>query len=634
MSFLGNLREAFYKVRIVPSRKPVDQTTFMDDKEGVPSKIQQAEMEGTTIDLTDFTKISAMKGTKSQKYETFEEMVRDGRIAAAIEIYSNDSVQFNQEGRVLWIESDNADVAAYCEKLISDLNIEQNLWSYAYNLWLYGDVYLETFENASVMDKKPGLLYEPVRKNMNILTQKNIEGAKLQRYIRKVPNPAEIYDLQYKGKTAGFIKSEIEVEHNLQNNTYVYGGTVNDMKVLSPTKYVHICLSPNINRFPEKFTLVKKQDKKINEDGYVEGDNDSENEFTFEVKSGQSVLENVYTAYQSLKLKEDSVLLERITKSSITRIIQVELGDMPESQKIEKLREIKNQIEQQLILNKQAGNIQSRPGAQPIENIIYTTTKDGKGTISSVNIGGDVDIGNLGDVEQAEDKLFGSLLIPKGLLGADMEGSGLSNGGSLTEMNTTYARRIKRGQMALISGITDLINIFALADGLGDRIIGKFQVRLTPIITIEDNRRDDLMRTKIQNVGDILNLIDKMDAIDQESKIKMLVNWLGSYLNQQEIVNIINERLDELEEKGIDVDKASEEEDKEDSGDIDMDINVGGPSSGPDFGPDISGPDLDMGEPTDIDTDIESEPEPESGTNEPELAPQENLADIEGEDLL
>lgn len=632
MSFLGNIREAFYKVRIVPARRAVDKTSFTDEQHSVATKLQQADVEGTTLDLSDLSKVSAMKGTKSQKYETFEEMVRDGRIASAIEVYSNDSVQFNQEGRVLWIESDDSDVANYCERLISDLNIEQNLWSYAYNLWLYGDVYLETFENASVMDKKPGLLYEPVRKNMNILTQKQIVGAKLQRYIRKVPNPAEIYDLQYKGKTAGYIKSEIEVEHNLQNNTHIYSGVTTDLKVLSPTKYVHICLSPNINRFPEKFTLVKKQDNKLNEKGYVEGDNDSENEFTFEIKSGQSVLENVYTAYQTLKLKEDSVLLERITKSSITRIIQVELGDMPESQKIEKLREIKNQIEQQLILNKEAGNIQSRPGAQPIENIIYTTTKDGKGTISSVNIGGDVDIGNLDDIDQAENKLFGALLIPKAILGADMEGTGLSNGGSLTEMNTTYARRIKRGQMALISGITDLINIFALADDLGDKIIGKFQVRLTPIITVEDNRRDELMRTKIQNVGDILNLIDKMDAIDQESKIKMLVNWLGSYLNQQEIVNIINERLEELEEKGIDVNKAAEEEDKEDSGDIDMDINVGGPSSGPDFGPDISGPDLDIGEPTDIDTDIESEPESEA--NEPELAPQENLADIEGEDLL
>ena len=631
MSFLGNIREAFYKVRVVPARKAVDKTSFTDEQHSVATKLQQADVEGTTLDLSDLSKVSAMKGTKSQKYETFEEMVRDGRIASAIEVYSNDSVQFNQEGRVLWIESDDSDVANYCERLISDLNIEQNLWSYAYNLWLYGDVYLETFENASVMDKKPGLLYEPVRKNMNILTQKQIVGAKLQRYIRKVPNPAEIYDLQYKGKTAGYIKSEIEVEHNLQNNTHIYSGVTTDLKVLSPTKYVHICLSPNINRFPEKFTLVKKQDNKLNEKGYVEGDNDSENEFTFEIKSGQSVLENVYTAYQTLKLKEDSVLLERITKSSITRIIQVELGDMPESQKIEKLREIKNQIEQQLILNKEAGNIQSRPGAQPIENIIYTTTKDGKGTISSVNIGGDVDIGNLDDIDQAENKLFGALLIPKAILGADMEGTGLSNGGSLTEMNTTYARRIKRGQMALISGITDLINIFALADDLGDKIIGKFQVRLTPIITVEDNRRDELMRTKIQNVGDILNLIDKMDAIDQESKIKMLVNWLGSYLNQQEIVNIINERLEELEEKGIDVNKAAEEEDKEDSGDIDMDINVGGPSSGPDFGPDLGGPDLDF--------DIPEEPEPETETEEgttgePELAPQENLADIEGEDLL
>ena len=86
------------------------------------------------------------------------------------------------------------------------------------------------------------------------------------------------------------------------------------------------------------------------------------------------------------------------------------------------------------------------------------------------------------DVTDSENKVYGSLLIPKGLLGADMEGSGLSNGGSLTEMNTTYARRIKRIQIALQTGLETLLNIFAISEGL-QRHVGKFKVRLTPIIT-------------------------------------------------------------------------------------------------------------------------------------------------------
>ena len=176
-------------------------------------------------------------------------------------------------------------------------------------------------------------------------------------------------------------------------------------------------------------------------------------------------------------------------------------------------------------MNKQVGTMQSRAGAQPIENIIYTTTKNGKGAISTVNIGGDVDIGDLADVEDSENKVYGALLTPKALLGADMDGSGLSNGGSLTEMNTTYARRIKRGQVAIQSAMKTLINIFALADGLGDKIVNNFEVKLTPIITVEDNRRDELMQTKIRNVNDILSLFNNLETVDEDTKLKGTVEF-------------------------------------------------------------------------------------------------------------
>lgn len=622
MSVFDRLRESIFRVRVVPKQTPEDVTSFTDEKNSLTNRMNEAVEAGKRIDLTDLINITSLKGDRNTKYEAFEEMVADGRIGAAVEMYANDTVQYNHDGKVIWVESEDTEVAKYANKLLEDLNIPENLWSYAYCMWLYGDVYLETFDNTSYSGRKPTLLVEPTKINANVRTQVSIEGAKLERYIEKVPNSAEVYDLQYKGKTSGFIRCPDDYVHSkLTNNTYLYSGMATDINVLNPTKFVHICLSPNINRFPEKFRLIKEDIEKVDDKGRIDA-SDSEGSggsLSFSVKAGQSILENVYGAYQTLKLKEESVLLERVTKSSITRVIQVELGDLPESKKKQKLQEIKQQIEQQLIMNKQAGSLQSRAGAQPIENIIYTSTRQGKGAISTVNIGGDVDIGDLADVDDSENKVYGSLLVPKALLGADMEGSGLSNGGSLTEMNTTYARRIKRGQVAIQSAMKTLINIFALAEGLGEKVVNNFEVRLTPIITVEDNRRDELLQNKIRNVSDMINLVQNIEAIDDTTKLNMIIEWLGSYLNQQDIVDIIDERLKELEDEDKTPDDLDDNEDVE----TERPMGGGAPSSRPSLDINVNGPE-----------ENETPETEETETETPELAPQVDLASIEGEDLI
>lgn len=636
MGLISNLRETINRIRVVPKETAEDKTTFAKEEDSATQSIRKALSSGKRIDLSDIENVRLLKGTRNQKYTVFEEMVADGRIGAAIEMYANDAVQFDSKGNILWVESDDSDVARYCEKLISDLNIEQNLWSWAYCLLLYGDVFLETFMNTSESKDKPTLLLEPVTYNQSVNVQTPIPGAKLERYIEKVANSANIFDLQSKGKTCGYIRLNDEDMNNFtsNNNVYMFSGYTTNVQILSPTKFIHMCLSPNINRFPEKFQLIKdetlkrKKDKKGRIDGSAEGTG-TEGGLTFQVKTGESILENVYSSYQTLKLKEDSVLLERITKSSIIRVIQVELGEMPESQKAQKLMELKQEIEQQMIMDKDAGSIQSRAGAQPTENIIYTSTKDGKGTISTVNIGGDAEIGNIDDINQSENKLFGSLLTPKAALGADMDGTGLSNGGSLTELNTTYARRIKRVQVALISGIRDLINIFALSDGVKN-VVNNFSVKLTPIITVEDNRRDELMQTKVRNVDDIMSLLDKIkdeNLVDDKLKLDMLVDFLGKYLNQQDIVDLINERLKQYEDNEEDKDTIPNEDNEEDMNndfDVDVDINAPSHSFDNDFEPNFN--DVPEREP--------EEPETQEPEATPEIPEQQDLADIEGEDLL
>ena len=248
-------------------------------------------------------------------------------------------------------------------------------------------------------------------------------------------------------------------------------------------------------------------------------------------------------------------------------------------------------------MNKQAGSLQSRAGAQPVENIIYTSTRQGKGAISTVNIGGDADIGDMADVSDS----------------------------SLTEMNTTYARRIKRGQVAICSAMKTLINIFALSEGLGEKVVNNFEVKLTPIITVEDNRRDELLQNKIRNVNDMLSLINGIESIDETTKLKMILEWLGSYLNQQDIVDILNERIKELEAMGETVD---------DENNPDAESHTTNQMSGGGF--DSSRPSLDINV-NDNSEDMEVEEPEVSNTEEletPEIAPQVDLAEIEGQDLI
>lgn len=622
---IKSITENTFRVRVIPKSSPEDNIAVTNKRDSLPEKIDEAVDSGKRIDLSGLRDLMALKTDRNEQYKAYEEMVADGRIGAAVEMYANDTVQYGPDGRIIWVESDVKDVAEYGNKLIEDLGIEQNIWSWAYCMWLYGDVYLELFENTSTLGNKPTLITEPVNHDSNYQKQVDIEGAYLERYIEKVPNPADIYDLQYKGKTSGYVKSREQLTPSYKNNMNIYSiSSTQKVDILSPMKYVHVCLSPNITRFPEQFSIIKEDTDKINTNNPNVKNGNAEQvqeNATYTVLRGQSMLENVYSAYQALKLKEDSILLERITKASITRIIQIELGDMPESQKDRVLRDLKEQIEQQLNMNKLTGDIQSRAGANPTENIIYTTTKNGKGVINTVNIGGEVDLGNLDDVTQSENKVYGALQANKAALGADMDGTGLSNGGSLTELNAIYARRIMRGQTALIKAVETLINIFAIKEGLTLTHVNNFTVRMVKPVTSEDTRRDELLSNKIRNVGDLLNLINDKEMVDTLPRLKIIAQLMVDYLSQQDIADILNDIIDKKE-----AEEEEAEENPENEGSFDNISTSGGGISKPPLGGMPGGND---NTPPSLETDNTPEETPDLNTSD-----DIDLSNIEGQDLL
>lgn len=208
-----------------------------------------------------------------------------------------------------------------------------------------------------------------------------------------------------------------------------------------------------------------------------------------------------------------------------------------------------------------------------------------------------------------------------------MDGTGLSNGGSLTELNAIYARRIIRGQSAIISAVTTLINIFALKEGLAETHVNNFTVRMVKPVTSEDTRRDELLSSKIRNVGDILNLINDKDMVDTLPRLKIIAQLMVDYLSQQEVADVLNEIIDELEAQGEEMVEESE------GGSFDTVSTSGGPA----------GPAKPMGggmkdDAPDLDIDFGNEANTPKLDNEASVgagaSDEIDLSSIEGQDLL
>ena len=259
-------------------------------------------------------------------------------------------------------------------------------------------------------------------------------------------------------------------------------------------------------------------------------------------------------------LLQNSVLLNRVTKSSIIRLLNVEVGDMDRNQVQPLLQGIKQLVEQKAALNTNNSMSEyTNPG--PIENTIYVPSHNGKGVISASQIGGDVDVKSLADLDYFDDKLFGALRVPKAYFGKTDDGAGFNGGTSLSIISSRYAKMIKRIQNTIIQAITDVINIM-LVDKKLDRYINKFQIRMQAPTTQEEIDRRDNTASKIQITRDVMDICS--DISSDTIKLKILKTLLSTSLPDSEITQLLQEQIDEIEkEKESDEPEISFEDERE-----------------------------------------------------------------------
>ena len=548
------------QIKVEPLDPP---TTSIDTDDSLEKVILTSALSGD-LKTDVFESFSTVAQTRESMYELIDTMGMDSTIAAAIETYAEDITQPNSKGDVFWAESDDAEVARYVNYLIKKTNIDKQAFSWAYNLVKYGDVYVRLlrdsdFENSKLFNagkaKEKKGEKEDLKEDVNLIVSRKNDHYAFTVETQK--NPNEMFELTKYGKSMGYIKASVNVQKDFTNNNEVsyytkYNINKKDVDIYSPTEFVHACSEGSTSRADEELDIF------FNDDDYE----NKMNAETFQVRRGTGILNDLFKVWRQLSLLENSVLLNRLTRSSIVRAIQMEVGDMPANQVMNVTSRVKNLIENKSALetNKRMSEY-TNPG--PIENTIVIPTRNGKGALTINQIGGEVDPKQLTDLDWFNNKLFGGIKIPKQYFGFTDDAAGFSGGQSLAQYSSRYGKAVKRFQQDLCQMVTDMMNLF-LIDTKNTKYINNFKIKMQAPVTQEEIDRKQDVSNSLRNVSDIMNTLNDIPTIS--AKLKILKTLLSECLSDQEIVNILEAEIAKLEEQEKAENKPKEDKDKKESG--------------------------------------------------------------------
>lgn len=544
--------------------------------------------DATSIDITAINSFSQLSNSRETLYQVLDTMAQDSTVAAILEIYAEDATEQNEQGQTVWVECDDANISKYINFLLKSLGVEKNIYKWVYSLCKYGDLYLKLFrqsdfdddllksDDKSILNEKFNNIetIEVDKKSLeeNVIVKAYKKNDRLVNFVEMVYNPGEMFELTKFGKSYAYIKTNtLPVLHQQDNpiisSYYLYKMRKRDVEVYNAVSYVHAALTDDTPRIPEQVQIFNGEDLTKETESNI-----------YTVNRGQSLLFSSYKIWRQMMLLENALLLNRLTKSSILRVIEVEVADMPKERVQPYLQRVKSLVEQKTSIN-DGDKLSEYTNPGSMENNIYVPTRGGIGAINTQQIGGDINVRDIADIDYFKNKFYGSMKIPKQYLGDTDDATGFNGGTSLSIVSSRYAKTVKRVQAAIKQMLTDVVNILLIDRGL-DSYVNKFTLQMQEPVTQEELDKRDSLSSEIGITDDVMRMVG--DIEDPIIKLKILKSLLSKVISNQEVISLIQETIDSME-SSQEEELSSEDGSEDDFGGLDF---GGGSSSGggDDFG--------------------------------------------------
>ena len=550
-----------YENKAIAEPRPTKISDIDTDRQFINNIIDAAS--SSTLDTNRLNSFSNVSRSRNELYNLLDMMAEDPVIASALDIYASDVCEPNDLGQIIWAESDDEKALGMVNYLLRSMNVNKYAYDWVYSLIKYGDLYLRLYRESDYEDtprQKKSQLKE------DLVVKAYSKNDKYVNYLEMVKNPAIMFDLTKHGKTYGYLKTSnmfLNMRDD-QANTFTsfinnYKFNQDDVELYEATEFVHGSLNDNVSRTSEEVTLTTSTD-----DGKIV-------DSTYEIRRGQSILSNIFKVWRELSMLENSVLLNRLTKASILRVINVELGDTEPSNAKAVVQRVKQLIEQKTAIQQNRSLAEyTNPG--PMENIIYMPVHEGKGAITTDQIGGDVTVGDLDDLKYWKKKIYAGLSIPGQYLADTEDSTGFNGGSSLSIISSKYAKNVKRIQNTFVQIITDAINLQLLERGVVD-YIGRFNLKMQAPTTQEEKDRRDNESNAINNISSVMSLLDTIET--PSVKLEILKSLLSGTVNNAKVLSLMQDEIDKLAKKETEAVEENPAEDEAPSDNLN-DFDFGG----------------------------------------------------------
>lgn len=283
------------------------------------------------------------------------------------------------------------------------------------------------------------------------------------------------------------------------------------------------------------------------------------------IQYGASFLEAARPYYKQRQLLDDLLILARLTRSSFYRLFSVDVGAASSQDTAKMMRELKTAVSSKQSINVSNEVFSSKSSPILTGGNVYFPVRNGQGAVTVQEVGGEVNVSALADIDYFDDRYYGALKVPKQFLGQSDEAPGGLGDTTLTQLDIRYARTVKRCQRIIKSGLKDLIYWYCSIHNI---LPPSFTIEMPRILTAEDTRLSDIQKSEIEVANSIVELIKSVDenAVENSNKSKLMSALLNRVSKDEDIVDALN--LNELQTS----DEEKDEDNNEDEEDFDLDV--------------------------------------------------------------
>jgi hypothetical protein len=383
---------------------------------------------------------------RKRRYQEFEDMDDYPEVAAAFDIYADDSTQFNLDGTRWEIDTDDQLVKEEVTTLFEEINLGNFIWDITRNTVKYGDCFVEL-----VVD---------------------IDNIKRGVQKVKILDPNYIYRIENQhGILTDFLQ-----EIPLQTDNTIFGkvGSTTGQKLIIPLDKNQIVHFRMFSSDPTYYPY------------------------------GKSIAAAARAIYKSLKMMEDAMLIYRLSRAPERRIFYVDVGNLPASKAEMYLEAQKSKFKKEKYFNRTTGEIDARfnPLAQDED---FFVAVNGKGSGTKIDtLKGAENLGEVDDVKYFRDKLLATLKIPKDyIVEKDQSPERKAN---LSQLDVKFARVILRVQQCVQIGLETIAKRHLLVKGFPSLTVSKLKIKLPEPSDMSAKRQLDIDEQKARVVQAVKGL--------------------------------------------------------------------------------------------------------------------------------